>query len=419
MLVGKSYYNGFSTLELLIALAILVTVIVGAVDANIYLQYWRLTTTAVPEALQVATTRLIDIQQLVLKDFQSIVSGSTPSECATSAFCYYTDVQVDDISPCAKNITVASSWKIGVRYPTSSVVYHSKVIAMNELVAWYGDCRLTTPAGNWALNTPSLFTRTNYPAQFTSDIDVFEHSAYIVASSAPQLRIYREPAYSGESLIMVGSSTILGNRVNAIDVVRNMTTGRLYAYIMQHTPTEQLVVLDVTKSEHPTVVSVRTLSGVFSDGSFPQGWRVLAYGDRLYVVTRETAGPELHIFNIAIPDTPTEITGAVINLGRTVNDMAIHEQKINNQIKRYLILAASAATKELTIIDVTEDLPRVVVTVDLPGTADASSLSVVGKNVYLGRKNSSGPELYRFDMLTLLSGNTVPVATSEVGADVT
>ena len=429
MLVGKKQHRGFSTLELLIALAILVTVIVGAVEANISLQYWRLTTMAATESLSIVQAALVTARTDARVDFPSITdtsielgltsAGSTTAGCTPGDMCYRLDNQVHDISSCAKDVAATVSWRLGVRYPTSTVVHRTYLLSVPELVAKYGDCTLAKPSGNWASSTPTLAGAANHGAQFSTGIDVFEHLVYVVASSAPQLRIYAEPQAIGENPALVGSTSMAGNRLNAIDVIRDMVTGRRYAYVMQHTKTDQLGVIDVTDPYHPLWLGSRTLAGVFADGSFPQGWRVVAYGNRLYVFTRETAGPELHIFDITIPEEPTEITAAAINVGRTVNNIAVHAQIFNSQPKRYLFLAASAATKELTVLDVTDDISVPVAVVDLPGDQDVSSLQVLGSSVYLGRKNNSGPELYRFEIDALLAGDVLPAATSEVGADVT
>ncbi len=54
----------------------------------------------------------------------------------------------------------------------------------------------------------------------------------------------------------------------------------------------------------------------------------------------------------------------------------------------------------------------------MPGTEDASSLYLNGNRLYLGRKSGSGPELFVFDVPSLIAGIGTPRATGEVGADI-
>ncbi len=419
---------GFSTIELLIALALMLTCIVAALDANVSAQYWRLSAVTAHEALGKATEAIGELRIKAVREFDMVSSTSwvasnvseDPSDewCAAGSWCYLMQTQVTEVSPCVKTAAVSTSWKIAARYPTSTVTEVVLLTKLSELIARGSDCLLAVPNGAWLSNPPSLVTQATHTAQFTTSMDVLGNHVYVVASSAPQLRIYRSPSDNFGTLVQVGTSSSVGNRLNAVDVVRDMATGRQYAFVVQHTATEQLVVIDVTDEQNPLVVTTRTLSGV-SAGSFPQGWRLVMYGDRLYVLTRETAGPELHIFSLADPRNPIELVSGLYNLGRTVNDVAVREQMIDGVVHRLLFLAASAALKEFAIFDVTHDVPVEVSVLNLPGSEDLMSMSLVGNLVYLGRKNSAaGPELMVFDMTQLRAGVTTPLAAGEVGADV-
>ena len=100
-----------------------------------------------------------------------------------------------------------------------------------------------------------------------------------------------------------------------------------------------------------------------------------------------------------------------------MNDLVVREQMYNGSMHRYLFLAASAGLKEFAVIEVTNDIPTERVAIDLPGSIDARSITLAGNRVYVGRASGSGPELYQYDVRSLLTGNTIPLATSEVGAD--
>ena len=420
--------GGFSILEIIIALALMVTVIIGAVQANTSSQYWLLTSQIGTEALYKTKILLETLRTQASADFQSASSTKFSKSqdfhdardiaCFAGGLCYFAKKAVTDISSCAKSVEATVAWHLATHYGTSTESLYTSLTNTDESTARGGDCMIALPLGDWLHQSPHIVGAQILPPLFSTDIDVLQKNIYVVSSSSPQLRIYNAPEVIGENPILTGSSTGTNKRLNAVDVVRNFGTGRIYAFTTQHASTSQLAVFDVTDSSHPTLVAQRSLYGVVSSGSFPQGWRVFAYGARLYVLTRETAGLELHIFNIENPAAPYELTAAARDINRTVNDIVVREQKVGGVLYRYLFLAASSGLKELSIFDVTNDTPTEVVAVNLSGTEDALSLHLNGNKLYLGRKSGSAAELFVFDVLTLLSGNTTPLATSEVGADV-
>ena len=427
-LVGKNNV-GFSILEIVIALALLMIFIVGAVEAIAGTQYWRLTSVTAKEALEINQVLLEKIRAESLVNFESASTtnwqpskdGESPADsvCRLGGFCYYKQIQVTDISTCAKSLQVNVSWRLGARYPTSTIATPSYLKNTTEIIARGGDCLIESPTGNWLTSHPQLVGKIDTPPQKRASFDVFQNYIYVVStSSMSRLNIYSKPTVVGENPVLVGSSSGANILLNAIDVVRDMGTGRIYAYVMQHASTSQLGVFDVTDATNPILITERTLDGVDSTRSFPQGWRVMAYGERLYAVTRETAGQELHIFSISDPRNPVEIISARKQLNRTVNDMTVREQMVDGSLHRYLFLAAMAGSKELEIVEVTNNVSTTSRVVNLAGEEDALSLHLQGDNLYLGREKNSGPELYLFSVTALLNGSITPSAVSEVGANV-
>ncbi len=436
---NRIYLRGFNTLEIIIALALMMIVIVGAVNANISAQYWTIASQTSNEALYKAKTLIEQLRATGTADFQN--ASATPltrsedenddsdDACIGGGLCYFIQKNVTDISSCSKFVEGYVEWRISLRYPTSTESLYTNLTNNNEIIALSGDCALNVPQGNWVSDTPEDVGELTFPVgRFLTSIDALQGKVYVTSSTSPQLRVYEIPAGVGSNPTALGSvnsnaSTTLARRLNAVDAVRDLATGRTYVFATQHSPTTQLVVFDVTDATSPTIVTSRTLHSVSNTGSFPQGWRLFAYGGRLYVTTRETSGPELHIFNISIPTQPTEIIGARTELTRTVNDMVVREQLIGGTIHRYLFLAedpgASPYTKHLRIFEVTGDTPAEIVSPTLAGNVEARSIFLNGNNVYVGlANNSSGPELFIFNILDLLAGNETPRATSEVGDDV-
>ncbi len=420
--------RGFNTLEIIIALALMLVVIVGALNANIASQYWTITSQTSNEALYKAKTLIEEQRAMAGADFQSAsstvrVRGEDPSNpidasCVSGGLCYFMQKNVFDISSCSKYAEGFVEWKVGARYPTSTESLYTNLTSNGELIAVGGDCALTVPEGDWLTANPATVGELTFSGTFATGIDVLQGKIYLVSSTSPQLRIFDEPAGVGDNPVAQGSSSGNNLRLNSIDVMRDLSTGRRYAFVAQHATTSQIAVFDVTDASNPAFVRDRTLYNVDNTGSFPEGWRVFVYGGRLYAFTRETTGPEFHIFNINSPTQPTEINGAVTELNRTVNDMVVREQMRGGVLHRYLFLSASAGLKELAILDVTGDSVTEVIALDLPGSIDARSIFLNGNKLYVGRASGSGPELFLYDVLKLLDGNTTPERTSEVSADV-
>lgn len=426
--LSNKFVQGFSVLEVIIALALLMTVVVGALETHFMFEYWTLSAEsasaeialAQAEVGQVRADSTIDFYAVTTKPTEKVIGGLSPwaETCLGGGPCYWRSVHVKDISPCAKTITAAISRRIASRYATSTVSFTNDTFNETEVVKRGGDCLLVPLSPLWASATPQkTATLVDVPTSVTS-IDTLNNRIYVTASMAPQFRIYSRPDDSILVPELLSTSTVASYRLNAVDVIRDIPSGRTYAYVVQHTVTDQLLVLDVTNDEI-NLVATRSLTAADPLGSFPQGWRVAAYGGRLYVLTRETAGAELHIFSITDPSNPVPINSGSMNLARTVNDFFVREQLVEGILRRYLFLAASADLKELALVEVTNDTPIERQAYNLPGTQNALAIVVHGDTLYLGRQQvTNGPELSQYNLTTLLYGDGLPTGQSEVGADV-
>jgi hypothetical protein len=420
--------RGFSVLEVVIAMAILMVVISGVLEADRMINYWALSSVLSQGAVSLVKADISTVRQIADADYYDASSTkltqvsdvTTPYgiECQSGGFCYGRERVITDISPCAKLAEAKIYWHAGLRYPTSSVAVSTYMFNQAELHLRGGDCLVVGLEADWTSATPTKRTSISAAPVFTTAVDSLDARLYVVSSSSPQLRIY-DTSNPVAGPILVATSSLLGNRLNAIDVIRDSESGRRYAFVMQHTRTDQLLVIDVT-NDIPIILATRSLYLTEQTGSFPQGWRVLVYGNRVYVVTRETAGMELHIFSIAQIDNPVELLSSAVNLSRTVNDFEIREERApDGVLRRYLFLAASAALKEFAIYEVTNDVPIERLVIDLPGTSNALSLTLLGDTLFLGRQAvSAGPELYQYRVSDLLNTIALPTQTGEVGADV-
>ncbi len=429
--------KGFSTLELMIAFAIIVIVLVGAVGANFAAQYWSIISQTSNEALYKAKTKLEDLRALIKEDFYQ--ATSTPltvsvdpadpadASCVSGGLCYFVQTNITDMSSCSKYVEARVEWQVQ-NYATTTTALFTNLTNSPEIIARGGDCILNQPAGDWKNTSPQNVGFLSFaPGKQFTGIDVLHKKIYAAASTFPSFLVYDAPSDVGQNPILDGSLNIVvsgQNRgLNSVDVEEDLSTGRTYAFAAVNATSSQLAVIDVTPEDPdtPKLVAQRDLQGVDPNGSYPQGWRVFIYGGRLYITTRETAGNELHVFDISTPTLPTEV--ASFKLNRTVNELLVRDQKISGVKHQLVFLSSDSDLKELGVLnfDVTSNTITELNSVNLLGAQDGLSLSLLGNNLYFGRaSNTAGPELYVFDVTdpTVNLLNYI-IGQGEVGASVT
>jgi prepilin-type N-terminal cleavage/methylation domain-containing protein len=421
MKASLSNRRGMSLVELVLAMAIgsilLPTIFISMrhIEDGLIWSSWRMV------ANQKITERIKSVEW---NGFFATTSGDqyvshgdvvNASSCLTNSCVRLSSEVVSDV-PCGKK-HIETAWFL-VRHGGQERSLRTSLYQIHErdLVDRGGDCAWLYQDRFINPTTEIVSLGGNFD---TLAIDSFDDLLVMVGSSSPQVRVYRQTSTNPQSYSLVASTTGDGRRINAVDVVRDQQSDRLFAYVLFHDRVNQLGVFELFYDQAPLLRSVQNLGGVSAVGSFPQGWRIMVYGDRLFAVTRETAGAELHIFSVSNPLVPTEIIPARTELFRTVNDMEMFSKLENGQRKEYLVLGASAALKELALFDVTGLLPVEVVAINLPGTSNVDALYMTATHIYLGRQAvTGGPELYKFSIESLLLGSTTPEATYEVGAGV-
>lgn len=431
MQIGIRTQKGFSTLELMIALALMSIALVGAVGANFAAQYWSLTSQTANEGLYKAKTKLEDLRALTKEDFYQVAStpftrsvdATDPSDaaCIAGGMCYFIQTTITDLSSCSKYVQAEVFWKVQ-SYPTTTTSLFTNLTNSPEAVNVGGDCILNQPAGTWS-NTPQVVGSLTFsPGKQFTGIDAMHQKIYVTTHVSPSFVIYAVPTAVGQNPVVDGTLDITVNgtvkKLNALDAEEDLATGRTYIFVAVNATTSQLAVIDATDWNHPSLVAQRNLVGVDPYGSFPQGWRAVIYGGRLYMTTRETTGPEFHVFDISTPTLPTEI-GSGFELNRTVNALVVRDQKVGGSTHRFVYLAADSDVKEVSVLDVTGDTVSEIASVDLPGASDGMSVFLLGNTLYMGRvSNTSGPDLYAFDITTPSAIASNITAQAEVGASV-
>lgn len=331
-----------------------------------------------------------------------------------------------DISPCLKLVTVDVLWtSLGSRAREQKL----STLKSNtrEAKALGGDCDALPLTHTWT--RPRLVGSTTLSTTTPLALDILAPFAYLT-DSAGLLKI--APLAGAASSSFLSSDYNTGTTVFDLDVARqtNPITGeeRTYVFAARNSTTSQFQVIDVTDPLTPVSLPAMTMTFGGSNpprGSFPQGWRLAYYDNKVYALSRETAGYELHIFDVSTPSTPREL-GPGFEVNGTANDLVVTSVLVSGTKHTLVFLATERSTNEIMVINVTNPtIPTLLTSVDIPTTQDALSVYVVGNSLYVGRQRTvAGPELLRYDLTypseVPLGLTVTPVGPGgEVGADVT
>ncbi|MBI5004051.1 hypothetical protein HZC00_03080 [Candidatus Kaiserbacteria bacterium] len=407
--------RGLSIIEVLIAMALAVMVISGAVSASGGFGLTISDSEIGAEAMRQSQDLTEQINAESRGEYPANAS-STAIECR-DGFCYQKRVAtpVAYAAQCSEVVTVSVSWA-GAYGRMLSVDATTTVVDVPQMFALGGGCDMSPPIGEW--DPPALFASSNFDTGKPTGIDVFQGSVYMTGDHAPYLFIASTTyATLGQnSGLFVNTGTFdAGVQLNDIRVAR--INGSVYAFVAANSSTKQLRVIDVTDINDPVLVASSTLANV--SGSFPEGFRVYYYDTRLYITTRETAGSEFHIFDVSTPSAPVELgNGYAIN--RTVESMVITKKLYAGSDHYYAYLATDKNAAELTVLDITN--PAAIAEIifadqNVPGNQDGASVYLRGDDLYLGRLSGGASELFVFDAKTPWNGLRM-IGQQNIGAGV-
>lgn len=417
---------GFSTLEMLIALAVIVTVISSVILVVFGNQSVSADTVTNNEALTKTQALLEQARAQSLLDYASVMTTSPVSD---GIYTKQTTVDPLSVTPCGKDVESTVLWardhnrSLSIKLRTHLTDF---VTALST-----SHCSGTPPAPGW--NPPVTYNCANFNPGKPRALDVLNRVVYMVSDKTPYLYINDtngavlnsgcQATQSPPFITFANGFNDGATLINDIKVAR-LPDGKVYAMVARDTGTnanqfEIINVNDIYNPDpgYPAASSrvFRTLAGV--SGSEPEGWRLYYYNNKVYIVTKFTAGPELHIFDVSTPTNPVEIKINGIlgkDLGRTVESMTVTKKNISGVDHYFLLTAADKDSAEVSVFDITYSSPTVATLSeviapdqDLPGIQDGASVFYSNGYLYFGRNSTpSGSDFYIFDAHTPQSGLT-------------
>ncbi len=388
--------EGIVTMEILIAMAVIVMVISAVILVVFGNQTLAVDTETNHEALYLAQQKIDEARKNSETNFSSV--GSESYNFTLDGLTYNGINTVSDISQCLKQITTKLTWTMESR--TQYSLLDTMLSSPKEAYALGGDC-IADVSGNgepdWE-NPDTLMDQDIIPSgNGATDIDVVKINNHkygfltSVHSSVSSNDFWVFDLETTPKPTIVGQLNT-GPGLNAVDVALNITgDGKNYAFVANNnttSPYNQLLVIDVTTLNNPSLVAQASLIGVSGtcNASCPQGQTVFYSNKKLYIGTHRTGGAEFHIFDVSAPTTPIELGGlGGLEVNNNINKIIVQGN--------YAFLVTSDNSEEFMILDVS--VPAIPVkrpSFNIPGNSDATSLFVLGGRAYVGKDRENNAD---------------------------
>jgi hypothetical protein len=379
------YNKGFSTIEILVAMAVLVICVSAVVLILFGGQSMVVDSQTNSEALNKAQELLEKEQALARKDFEMVNPVATASDGI-----YQTKINVETQADFfTKKITAEVFW-LGDHNRTLSVQLSALVTNFENAVG--GNTCDSVPSGDWTHPTINSFLVSNTNSGAELSVDAYKEKLYVALSdaetnSAPTLFVYNLTDHQNPNLIgQIDNAAGIKDGINAI----RATDKYLYAAKATGPATGQLQIFDVSGSTPTKIGNDFKVPGVIGTGAQALGNSIFYKDGYVFLgLTATNSGPELHIIDVHDPNVPFEVgswpqTG---NLGNDIN--AIY-------VKGSYVYLATPDSEELIVLDISNPtVPLQVGGFNPPGSGHGKSLKLVGDKLYLGRTVTSGnPEFY-------------------------
>jgi hypothetical protein len=381
--IGKyRYQRGGSTLELLIAFAVLIMSVTAVIMVGFGNQSVSVDTETSSEALSRAQKALEDARAQSRKDFFQV--ASLGSDEKIESLLYRKELEIIDFSECKKEAISKVEWATSTPRP-QFVEVKTVLTDIASALALGSDCDTEAPS-NWSSPTPYNISDPIQSGSQGKDVDVIKRSdgrfAIVVTSkNGGQDTLWMIDTSNPTGTNFPTESTGTDEDLLAVDAVEN------YAFTAGASTTAQFQIFDISDASDPEFLLGVALPGV--SGSQPEGVAIHYYNNRVYVGTERTSGPEFHIFDVTSPSAPTHLGSLEIN--HNVNEIFVQGTKA--------FIASSADSCELIVIDVSNPasltnpcpappIPPNATVYNAAGNFDGTAIYVLSNKAYLGRARS-------------------------------
>mgnify|MGYP001560577443 CR=1 FL=1 len=382
--IGNKKINGFSVLEVLIAMAILTLAISAAIMLMFSNQSVALDSDTANEALYKAKTVLEDGRSKTKShtDFDSIKSITYPPDSI-----YTKKFSVLSV-PCMKKTISQVTWSTEVLRP-QIIEVRTYLSDVEEALKLAGECDPVFPT-EW--DNPYSPTSVGIGGQGATDLDVQNNLIYLASDpSAPPKEDFFIYQFDPIAVTLTFVS-----KIDVSDGLMALDFSGGYVYAANEDIAAQLLVIDADPPGGPLVASTASLpdapTGVIRS--------VYVYDNKLYVGTQYLPCPvcppeqnnELHIYGLTDPANPAWLGS--YNVNHNINDIVVSGD--------YAYLATSDNLGELHVYNISIPLSITLAdTFDAPGNEDGEAVFLLDNKVYLGRDRTPAArkDFYIFNII--------------------
>ena len=376
-LTGNTYIQGFVTVEILIAFAIIILCMSAVIMIAYGNQLITIDAELSIEAISKAQRMLEDARARSKQNFYSVVAIPTTSENI-----FQKTLNVEDIDLDTKKITSQVTWSTGGG--------RNPVVAFTTLVTNFKNICSQSLVGDWVhpqvINTSTIdidttssltgLSSTNGYTYITADASTAnKKDFYVVNTSNPVLPI------------LIGSLTT-GPGLSAVSVSGN------YAYVANSSINAQLQVVDITTKNNPTLYKSFKLPITDSDGG-TVGYSVLYHQGKVYLSTKKNGKAGLHIIDVSDLSNIREL--GYLEVNNTINHIQVSGD--------YAYIASDDNTEELRVLNISNPASITNASIYNPsntsGFGYGSRIFISGNSLFLGRtfdSNTNNKELYVLDI---------------------
>lgn len=366
-IVGKNQsQSGISTLEILIALALIVLATSSVIALVFGGQSLWADSQISKEELAKANEMLESAKATARHNFASVNTIT-----AFSDGIYTKQMEVINIDDLTKKVSV----QVSCIHPTCDPK-RDLSIALEAIVTDFQNgffastCAIDTTA-NWS--NPKVVNTTPVDIEASSTLTSvysIKGKTYITADS---------PSKSKSDFYIVNSSNpvtpvILG-KLDTGPGLNAVSFRTPYAYVANSSINGQLQIIDTTNTASPALITTYKLPGAYSDNT-TIGNSIAYSSGKIFLGTKKSQISEFHVIDVSSPNSPTELGS--FEIGNTINAILV--------IGSYAYIA-TPNNEELWVLDISNpaNIKKVSGYDATGGSGNGKSLSFWGPNLLLGR----------------------------------
>lgn len=369
---AEYFSKGFSTLEILISLAIFASAMSASLMLLWYERVLALEAEMSQRALLKAQSHLEQAKGDLAQDFFTSVTHTVSEQP------FNITVSEELLSPIVKKVTAEASWALQLP-GNNKLSLDARILDTSGVLG--ADTCTTEFSGNWQYPTlrGAVSLAQNNPA---TAVDASNGKAYLATNASSQ---------SWDDFFVFDS-----NNLDAPIILKSINTGPGlnglhvagdYVFAANSSINGQLQILDIHNPANPVSMLNVKLPGSVDPGV---GQSVFYYKDRVYIGTPKNAGPEFYVYDVSNPLAP--VFKGSFEIGSVVNKIYVYGNYAylaTGDVNHFRILDISNPGHILEVGDFS----------GAGGTAQSGeSVSVLGKKAILGRAgglpNAHIPELY-------------------------